>query len=81
LIAAERNPVTPKATAGAALDTFENQVSAFHKSGAVSGLNHLCAGQNAKSAGPRLALERDRFKCDHALAFLLRAIHALGSLS
>jgi hypothetical protein len=27
-----------------------------------------------------IALKHDRFKCDHALAFLLRAIHVLGPL-
>jgi pyruvate dehydrogenase E1 component alpha subunit len=44
---------------------FENQVSSLYKSGAVPGLIHLSAGQEATSAGVCLALRRDDYIASH----------------
>jgi pyruvate dehydrogenase E1 component alpha subunit len=79
-VSGELKSTTLEATATVALDLkdmlamfrmmslireFENQVSSLYKSGAVPGLIHLCAGQEATSAGVCLALRRDDYIASH----------------
>jgi pyruvate dehydrogenase E1 component alpha subunit len=80
MISLERDTATPKAEAAASHDltdmlamfrmmslirAFENQVGSLYKAGAVPGLVHLCAGQEATSAGVCLALRPDDYIASH----------------
>jgi pyruvate dehydrogenase E1 component alpha subunit len=78
--ALELNTATPKTDAKTSIDTtdiiemfrmmslireFENQVGSLYKAGAVPGLIHLSAGQEATSAGICLALRHDDYIASH----------------